>query len=239
MKRMKKSWMVFLGLLAAMVLLSGCGEKTCHFVSPEAGEVEVGAPVEWHNATIGTVKSVQPVNDGFRVDITFDAAYSDSIHDGVMARVENNPNFWPKPYVELLGAGDANRPVLRNGVRIPSLRSDNVAQEKYLRVDDWLTLKNVGYAGLIMLAGYLLKLSMKGVRFFSRFLLKLALVVLLLYIGWAIWTDWESHRDRFSHLKEGISELMEQKKDLFRPNDDTIKSVGNGLEVLDSLVEDE
>ena len=238
MKRMKNNlFLVLMG--AALLLVSGCGEKTCHFVSPEAGEVQAGAPVEWHKAAIGTVKSVQPVNDGFRVDIVFDAAYAESVHDGVVARVETNSGFWPKPYVELLGAGDLNRPVLRNRVRIPSLRSDNVAQEKIMRLDDWLTLKNVGYAGLIVLSGYLLKLSMKGVRFFFRFLLKLALVVLLLYIGWAIWTDWESHRDRFSHLKEGISELMERKGDFFRLNDETIKSVGNGLEVLDSLVEDE
>ena len=185
------------------------------------------------------MKGVQPVNDGFRVDITFDAAYSESIHDGVVARVESNPNFWPKPYVELLGAADANRPVLRNGVRIPSLRADNMAQEKIMRVDDWLTLKNVGYAVIIGLLIPALKILGKRIGTFLRNVFLFAFFALVAYVAWTLYSDWQSHRDRFSHLKEGISELMERKGDLFRLNDDTIKSVGNGLEVLDSLAEDE
>jgi hypothetical protein len=201
--------------------------------------VEAGAPVEWHNATIGTVKSVQTVNDGFRVDITFDAAYSESIHDGVMARVENNPNFWPKPYVELLGAGDANRPVLRNGVRIPSLRSDNVTQEKIMRVDDWLTIKNITYAGLIVLAVPLFKILGKRISSVFRGVLKIAFLALMGYVAWTLWTDWEAHRERFSNLKHGVMELLEQNGDFLKQNDETIKNVGTGLEVLDSLVEDE
>jgi hypothetical protein len=239
MKQTMKKGMPFLTVLAVLFLLSGCGEKTCHFVSPEAGEVEAGAPVEWHNATIGTVKSVQTVNDGFRVDITFDAAYSESIHDGVMARVENNPNFWPKPYVELLGAGDANRPVLRNGVRIPSLRSDNVTQEKIMRVDDWLTIKNITYAGLIVLAVPLFKILGKRISSVFRGVLKIAFLALMGYVAWTLWTDWEAHRERFSNLKHGVMELLEQKGDFLKQNDETIKNVGTGLEVLDSLVEDE
>lgn len=234
MKRMKKSWMVFLGVLAAMALLSGCGEKTCHFVSPEAGEVEAGAPVEWHNATIGTVKSMQPVNDGFRVDITFDAAYSESIHDGVVARVESNPNFWPKPYVELLGAADANRPVLRNGVRIPSLRSDNVAQEKIMRVDDWLTLKNVGYALIIGLLIPTLKILGKRIGAFLRNVFLFAFLALVAYVAWTLYSDWQSHQERFSHLKEGISELLGPGK-----NVEAIQKTSEGLEVIEPLLEDE
>lgn len=232
MKRIFEKWMAILAVLSGALLLTGCGEKTCFFVSPEAGEVETGAPVEWHNATIGTVKSVQPVSDGFRVDIVFDAAHADSVHDGVMAKVAGNPDFWPKPYVELLSGLEETRPVLGNGVRIPALGSDNVVQENLMRADDWLTGKNERYVTLVGALVAILTFFGKRIGAFLRNLLWLATLALVAYFAWMLHSDWESHRERFSNLKQGVIEFLEQ-------NGEKVKNVGKVTESLDPLADDD
>ena len=218
--------------LAMLMLAAGCGEKTCHFVVPDAQGLEAGAPVEWHNATIGTVKSVQTVGDGVRVDIAFDAGHAKSVHDGVTAWIQNNPKRWPTPYVELFGGLDANRPVLANGVRIPAPRSDNVVQEKAMRVGDWLTMRRVEELGFLAALLAFLKIFGKRIGAFFKKLFWLAVLAMVVYIVWSFHSDWESQRERFSDLKKGISEWVMQ-------NGETIQQTNKGLEILEPLVEDE
>lgn len=210
MKRIFGTWMSLFAVLAGMFLLTGCGEKTCHFLVPEAEGLEAGAPVEWHNATIGTVKNVQTTEDGVRVDIVFDAAHVESVHDGVTAWVMDNPSRWPKPFVELLGGLDENRPILTSGVRIPSARSDNVVQEKFMRFDDWLSGKSERYvAGLVALLG-LLKIFGKRIGAFFRKLFWLAFWAGVVYVAWSIHSDWDSHRARFENIKSKAQGAIEQ-----------------------------
>lgn len=210
MNRAIGNWLSFFVVLAGLLLLMGCGEKACHFLVAEAEGLEAGAPVEWHNATIGQVKSVQATEDGVRVDIVFDAAHAESVHDGVTAWVMDNPARWPKPFVELLGGLDENRPLLGSGVRIPSPRSDNVVQEKFMRFDDWLSGKSERYvAGLVALLG-LLKIFGKRIGAFFRKLFWLAFWIGLGYVAFSIYSDWDSHRARFEEIKSKAQDAIEQ-----------------------------
>ena len=184
--------------MAAMLLVTGCGKKTCHFVAYEADGLEAGAPVVWYNATIGSVSEVRPDGDGFLVDIAFDSAHAKSVHDGVTAWVVTDSGVSSGPFVELRGGRDEKRPILKNGVRIPAPRPGNKVEKGFMRFDDWLSGKRVEELGLLVALIGFLKLFGKRIGIFFRRLFILAVLAMIAYIAWSVRTDWQGHKERFS-----------------------------------------
>lgn len=215
MKRMKNN--LFLALMgAALLLAAGCGEKTCHFVAPEAGGLEPGAPVEWYNATVGSVVAVQVAGEGVRVDLAFDATHAKGIHDGVVALIDADPVRRPKPVVVLRDGRDETRPVLGNGVLIPFVVPGNAVQESTSSFVEWLKssrteeldLVKVGLGVVAAFLGFL-ALFFRRITSFVRRLLWLAVLAIVVYLAWWIRSDWQSHQVRFEDLKAKSQEALE------------------------------
>lgn len=230
---MKRGVFRFLTVFAALLLLAGCGgKKTCHFVAPDAGGLEPGAPVVWFNATVGSVSEIGPVEDGVRVDIAFDDAHAGSIRDGVTAWVVADPGVSPKPYIELAGGRDESRPVLADGVRIPAPRPGNAVEEGAMRFTDWLSgARKEELAFLVALIGFLTFFG-KRIGVFLRRLFFLAVLALVAYLVWSVRTDWQSHRERFADIKTSIGDWLER-------NRGRIVQGGEMLETVEPLVDGE
>lgn len=215
-------------VVAMLLFLAGCGEKTCHFVAPDAGGLEPGAPVEWYNATIGSVTGVQTDGTGVRVDIVFDAAHAKSVHDGVVALIESNPVRVPKPIVVLRDGRDESRPVLGNGVRIPFVVPGNAVQESTSSFVEWLKasrteeldLVKVGLGVLATFLG-LVALFFRRITAFVKRLLWLAVLAIAVYLAWWIRTDWQSHQERFDDLKAKSQEAL----DWLSQNGEKVKAI--------------
>ena len=216
MGKSARRWTGALAALAVLALAAGCGEKTCHFVAPDAGGLEPGASVEWYNAVVGSVAAVQSEEAGVRVDLVFDSAHAKSIHDGVVALIEANPSRTPKPLVVLRDGRDESRPVLRNGVRIPFVVPGNAVQESAASFREWLKTSrteelDVVKVGLGVVGGIVAfaALFFRRITAFVRRLLWLAVLALVAYLAWSLRTDWQSHRDRFEDLKAKSQEALE------------------------------
>ena len=94
----------FLSVMAgAVLLLSGCGEKECFFVSQDGKSLAPNAPVVWYDAYVGKVESVEPAAGGVKVSFRLNKKYNDEIRDGVAGRVVNDPKISPKAFVLLVG----------------------------------------------------------------------------------------------------------------------------------------
>lgn len=215
MKRICKNMLALPAVLVVLLLSAGCGEKMCHFVAPEAGGLEAGAPVEWYNATVGSVTAVQAEGEGVRVDIAFDAAHAKNIHDGVVALIDADPARRPKPVVVLRDGRDETRPVLGNGVRIPFVVPGNAVQESASSFAEWLKASrteelDLVKMGLGVVAAFLgfLALFFRRITAFVRRLLWLAVLAIVVYLAWWIRTDWQSHQDRFGDLKAKSQEAL-------------------------------
>lgn len=219
-------------VLAGMLLLTGCGEKTCHFVAPDVQGLEPGASVEWYNAVVGSVTAVQSEGAGVRVDLVFDAAHAKSIHDGVVALIDGDPVRRPKPVVVLRDGRDETRPVLGNGVRIPFVVPGNAVQESTSSFVEWLKssrteeldLVKVGLGVLATFFG-LVALFFRRITAFVRRLLWLAVLALVLYLAWSLRTDWQSHQERFEDLKAKSQEAL----DWLSRNGEKVKAIVDPL----------
>lgn len=199
-----------------LFLAAGCGEKTCHFVSPDVQGLEAGAPVEWYNAVVGSVTAVQSEESGVRVDLVFDSAHAKSIHDGVVALIDADSVRRPKPVVVLRDGRDETRPVLGNGVRIPFVVPGNAVQESASTFVEWLKssrteeldVVKVGLGVLAALFG-LVALFFRRITAFVRGLLWLVVLALVVYLLCSLRTDWQSHQERFEDLKAKSQEALE------------------------------
>lgn len=219
-------------VLAGMLLLTGCGEKTCHFVAPDVQGLEPGASVEWYNAVVGSVTAVQSEGAGVRVDLVFDAAHAKSIHDGVVALIDADSVRRPKPVVVLRDGRDETRPVLGNGVLIPFVVPGNAVQESTSSFVEWLKssrteeldLVKVGLGVLATFFG-LVALFFRRITAFVRRLLWLAVLALVLYLAWSLRTDWQSHQERFEDLKAKSQEAL----DWLSRNGEKVKAIVDPL----------
>lgn len=219
--------------LAGLLLFAGCGgKKTCHFVAPDADGLEAGAPVVWYNATVGTVSEIGADGAGVRVDIVFDDAHTKSVHDGATAWIMNDSGVSSKPYVELIGGRDGNRPLLANGVRIPAPRPGSAVEKGAMRFTDWLSARRAEELGFLVALLAFLKLFGKRVGAFFRRLFLLAILALIAYLVWAFRGDFQSHSERFADIKKSVSEWVER-------NRDKIVKGGEVAEAVDAQEDDD
>ena len=201
---------VFLGLAAAMMLLLvGCGEKNCYFVTKDSQDLQVGAKVVWYDAYVGKVDSIEFDDGGFKVSVKFSKKFNDQIHDGVAGRIVNDPKISSRAFVLLVGGRDASRPPIECGAEIPESKSGNVVQEGFAAFVDWLRnsradeLKIVGVALLILLV--LLKFVSKMLKFaiFVGILGAIGYVCVSANIGW------DNYKERLSSAQKAAHEAKE------------------------------
>ena len=199
-----------LGLAAAMMLLLvGCGEKNCYFVTKDSQDLQVGAKVVWYDAYVGKVDSIESDDGGFKVSVKFSKKFSDEIHDGVAGRIVNDPKISSRAFVLLVGGRDASRPPIECGAEIPESKPGNVVQEGFAAFVDWLKnsradeLKIVGVVLLILFA--LLKFVSKT----FKFLLFLGILGAIGYVCVTANVDWNNYKERFANIKETAREAKE------------------------------
>ena len=210
MKRMLKNGLSFCMVLAGLLLLTGCGEKMCHFEAQDAAGLTTGAPVMWYDMFVGTVEGIEAMDGGASaVRIRFDSRYENAIHDGVAARVVADPKIAAKPFVLLVGGKDVTRPVLGRGVRIPESQPGNAVQEGFASFDGWL--KGARTEELVVVGGLLgfLTLFFKRIGKFFRRLIVLLIVGLVAYICYTLHSDWQSHKASFADVKAKSQEAAD------------------------------
>lgn len=201
---------VLFGLVAAMMLLlTGCGEKNCYFVTKDSQDLQVGAKVVWYDAYVGKVDAIEADEGGFRVSVKFSEKFNDQIHYGVAGRIVNDSKISSRAFVLLVGGRDSSRPTIEGGVEIPESKTGDAVQEGFAAFVDWLKtsradkLKVVGVVLLIMFA--LLKFVSKT----FKFLLFLGIVGAIGYVCVTANVDWSNYKERFANIKETAQEAKE------------------------------
>ena len=184
---MKKTMMIVVA--AALMLFAGCGEKekTCFFVSQDGKVLREGACVIWKDACdanagtkayVGRVGVLEETARGVKVPIVFAAKHRDDVHDGVAARIVNDPKISSSAFVLLLGGKDTVKPVIEDGTEIPEAKEGgSIIERGFSAFLDWLhdthadALK--GYA-IVLIALVVL------IKFVSKML---KIVFVLLFVG--------------------------------------------------------
>ena len=199
---------------AVAMLLAGCGEKKCFFVTRDSRGLKAGANVIWvsggllrEEAIVGKVVALETEEDGTKVFIKFVKKYKNLIHDGVAGCVVvDEKSTPPKVGVLLTGGKDESRPLVEDGDQIPESKEDSVTRDAFSAFVEWLRtsraleLNIVGTALLIILV--LLKFVSK--RF--KFILFLGLLCGIGYVYITVKNDWSSYKERFSNVKTATQE---------------------------------
>ena len=201
---------VMLGIAAAMMmLLTGCGEKSCYFVTKDSQDLQVGAKVVWYDAYVGKVDAVDPDEGGFKVSIKFSKKFNEQIRDGVAGRVVNDPGISSKAFVLLVGGRDENRPPIEGGVEIPESKPGNAVQEGFAAFVDWLKTSR---ADELKVVGVILLILVALIKFVGKTFKLLLFLGILGAIGYVCVTaniDWSNYKNRFANIKETAQEAKE------------------------------
>ena len=201
---MKKA-MLFV-LAAAAMLLAGCGEKKCYFVSQDGKELKEGAPVVWYDAYVGKVAGLDETTDGTKVSVKLNKKFAEEIRDGVAGRVVNDQQISPNAFVLLVGGRDKSRPAVDNGSQIPESRPGNAVSEGFSAFVEWLKnsradeLKIVGAALLIFFV------LLKFVSKMFKFVLFVGIICAIGYVCVTANIGWSDYKERLSNVKETAQE---------------------------------
>lgn len=201
MNRTIKTRIPLFVLLVGMLLLSGCGEKTCFFLTKDADGVQAGAPVVWYNAFVGKVASVGTEEEAARVEIAFEGRYANAIHDGVAARVVADLGISPRPFVLLVGGKDESRPLLGSGVQIPESRPGNAVQEGFTAFVDWLRTSRPEELKVVVVLLVVLVILCMFVRRVIRLALIAGIAGLIAYAVLSTRSEWDNYRNTFENAK--------------------------------------
>ena len=198
----------FLKVLALMMvlLLSGCGEKKCFFVSQEGKMLEAGAPVVWYDSYVGRVVSLEQVADGTKVLISFNKKFNSEIRDGVAGRVVNDSNISPKAFVLLIGGRDKDRSIVAHGAQIPESKPSNAVSEGFSAFVEWLRNSR---ADELKIVGVILLILFVLLKFVSKMFKLIFFVGIVCAIGYVCLTaslDWNSYKEKLTNVKESAQE---------------------------------
>ena len=198
---------VMFGLVVAlMLLLTGCGEKNCYFVTKDSQGLQVGAKVLWYDTYVGKVDAIDPDEGGFRVTVKFSKRFNDQIHDGVAGRIVNDPKKPSQVFVLLVGGRDASRPAIEGGAEIPEAKQGNAVQEGFAAFVDWL--KN-SRADELKIVGAVLLIFLVLLKFVSKMFKFVLFVGILCAIGYVCVTaniGWSNYKERLSNVRETAQE---------------------------------
>lgn len=192
--------------LTFVLLLSGCGEKECFFVSQEGKQLETGAPVVWYDSYVGKVASLEQVADGTKVLISFNKKFNSEIRDGVAGRVVNDSNISPKAFVLLIGGRDKDRSLIAHGAQIPESKPTNAVSEGFSAFVEWL--KN-SRADELKIVGVVLLILLVILKFVSRvfkFIFFVGIVCAIAYVCLTTSFDWNNYKEKLTNVKETAQE---------------------------------
>ena len=201
--------MVMAAVSVALMLLVGCGEKKCFFVSRDGKALAPKAPVVWYDAYVGRVDVLKEVDDGTKVSVLLDKKFVEEIRDGVAGRVVNDPKISPKAFVLLVGGRDKGRPAIEDGVQIPESKASNVVSEGFSAFVEWL--KN-SRADELKVVGVLLLIFFVILKFVSKmfkFVLFLGILAAIGYVCVTANIGWSDYKDRLANVKESAQEAKD------------------------------
>ncbi len=206
---------VVLGLAAAMMLLlTGCGEKKCFFVTQDSKGLKVGANVIWvsgglarEEAIVGKVAALEAEDDGTKVFIKFVKKYKNLIHDGVAGCVVvDEKSTPPKAGVLLTGGKDETRPLLEDGDQIPESKDDGAAKDVFSAFVEWLRTSRAIELQIVCTSLVIILVLLKFVSKRFKFILFLGLLCGIGYVYVTVKNDWSSYKERFSNVKTATQE---------------------------------
>lgn len=197
---MKKITMAILGV--AILLLAGCGEKKCFFVSQDGMALRPGAPVVWYDAYVGKVSAVDGAENGAKVSICLDKKYAEEIRDGVAARVVNDPKISSKAFVLLVGGRDKERSLVSSGAQIPESRPTNAVSEGFSSFVDWLRNSRADELKIVGVTLLILFVLLKFVSKMFKFILFFGILCAIGYVCVTMNVDWSNYKERLSNVKE-------------------------------------
>ena len=201
---MKRCMMALLAM--TVILVAGCGEKKCFFVSQDGKALAHKAPVVWYDAYVGHVDALEEVAEGTKVSVCLNKKFAEEIRDGVAGRVVNDPKIAPKAFVLLVGGRDKERSLVENGAQIPESKPVNAVSEGFSSFVEWLKnsradeLKIVGVALLI----FLVLLKFVGKMF--KFVLFVGILCAIGYVCLTANIDWSKYKERLSNMAETAQE---------------------------------
>lgn len=221
--------MTMLAAVAAALLFVGCGEKekTCFFVSQDGKALREGACVIWKDACdasagakayVGRVGALEETGRGVKVTISFDAKHRDDVHDGVAARIVNNPKFSPNAFVLLTGGKDAVKPTVEDGSEIPEARDGNIIEKGFSAFLDWLHdthADELKWYAVVLIA---LVVLIKFVSKMLKFVFTLLFVVIICYFCMSASAGWSGYQEKLesavSAAQDATTWLLEHGEDL-------------------------
>lgn len=198
---------IMMGILGAtMLLLAGCGEKQCFFVSQDGNSLSPGAPVVWYDAYVGKVESVEGAENGTKVSICLDKKYAEEIRDGVAARVVNDPKISSRAFVLLVGGRDKERSLVSSGAQIPESKPTNVVSEGFSAFVDWLRNSRADELKIVGVALLILFVLLKFVGKMLKFVFFIGILGAIAYVCVSASVGWDSYKEQLSSAQKTAQE---------------------------------
>lgn len=180
---MKFSPRFWVGGLAGLTLLAGCGGPDFHVRVGDAKGLEKGAPIIWRGTEVGTVAKVTPVASGVRIDATLQPAARGQLRADVRAAVESGALTGGKTILRLYGGTDPAATQLKRGQEISEA---TVVDRSGLRTI--LNSRQMFLAAIVGLGALLALVFSKGLL---RLVVGVATIAAVAAVGWILWRDWE------------------------------------------------
>jgi len=190
----------------AMLLLVGCGEKKCFFVSQEGKSLKKGAPVVWYDAYVGRVDSLDEVADGTKVSVCLEKKFAEEIRDGVAGRVVNDPKISPRAFVLLVGGRDKERSLVENGAQIPESKPTNAVSEGFSAFVDWLKNSRADELKVVCVALLIVFALFKFVSKMLKFVLFVCVLCAIGYVCVSANVGWDNYREQLSSAQKTAHE---------------------------------
>ena len=197
---------VKMAVVAGMLLLAGCGEKKCFFVSQDGMALQPGAPVVWYDAYVGKVEAVETAENGAKVSICLDKKYAEDIRDGVAGRVVNDPKISHTAFVLLVGGRDKERSLVSSGAQIPESRPANAVSEGFSSFVDWLRNSRADELKIVCVALLILFVLLKFVSKMFKLILFVVIVCAIGYLCVTVNVGWNNYKERLANVKETAQE---------------------------------
>ena len=194
------------GVVAAILLFAGCGEKKCFFVAQGGKSVQPGAPVVWYDAYVGKVDAIESAENGAKVLICLGKKFAGEIRDGVAGRVVNDPKISPKAFVLLVGGKDKDRSLVEDGAQIPESRPTNAVSEGFSAFVDWLKNSRADELKIVGVALLILFVLLKFVSKMFKLVLFVGILCAIGYVCVSANVGWGSYKERIANAAESAQE---------------------------------
>ncbi len=216
---MKRCMMALLAMTA--MLVAGCGEKKCFFVTQDGNGLAVGAPVVWYDAYVGRVEALEEVADGTKVSFCLDKKFGEEIRDGVAGRVVNDLKISPRAFVLLVGGRDGDRSLVSDGSQIPESKATGILAEGFSAFMKWLKESRSDELIVTAVVVLVLFVLLKFVGKILKFVFFVCIILTIVYFCVTANIDWGKHKQSVAHVKEKAMEA----KDWLQQNGERLQKI--------------